>query len=80
MAFTETFLCDVCGQVKKQESEDWWLAWTESAASPVPGEAEQPSIRLTPWNSFLAHSSDARHLCSVSCAHTLIDRWMLAEL
>jgi hypothetical protein len=78
MAFTETFRCDVCNKTKSEESEDWWLAWTETI-SPLPGEAEQPVIKVTPWHPFLAHSAEVRHLCGARCVHTLTDRWMTAE-
>jgi len=78
MAFTETFHCDVCGKAKSEESEDWWLAWTETL-SPAPGDPEQRSMRLTPWNGFLSHSAEIRHLCGASCVHTLMDRWMMKK-
>jgi len=77
MAFTEEFFCDVCNNTKNEESEDWWLAWTETI-SPLPGQPEQTVMKLTPWHSFLAHSADVRHLCGARCAHTLMDRWMLS--
>ena len=80
MAFTESFHCDVCNKAKNEDSEDWWLAWTETAASPVAGEGEQPVMKLTPWNNFLAHSAEVRHLCCASCVHTLMGRWMLAKM
>lgn len=80
MAFTESFHCDVCNKAKLEDSEDWWLAWTESVASPVEGEGEQPVMKLTPWNNFLAHSAEVRHLCCATCVHTLTGRWMLARL
>lgn len=78
MAFTEAFHCDVCGKPKGEEVEDWWLAWTETI-SPVPGEPEQPVMRLTRWHPFLAHSAEVRHLCTATCVYTLMGRWMLAE-
>lgn len=77
MAFSEEFFCDVCNSPKNEESEDWWLAWTETI-SPLPGQPEQTVMKLTPWHSFLAHSADVRHLCGARCAHTLMDRWMLS--
>ena len=79
MAFTEEFHCDVCGKIKNEEAEDWWLAWTESF-SPLPNEPEQSLMKVTPWHPFLAHSAEARHLCCARCMHTLADRWMIAEL
>ena len=39
MAWAETFHCDVCNKEKREESEDWWLAWTETF-SPAQGEAD----------------------------------------
>ncbi|MGA8110012.1 MAG: hypothetical protein WB974_11280 [Acidobacteriaceae bacterium] len=75
MAWTETFHCDVCGKEKSEESEDWWLAGTETF-SPAQGEPEQAAMKVTPWNGFLAHSAEMRHLCGARCAHTLLDRWM----
>jgi hypothetical protein len=75
MAWTETFHCDVCGTGKSEQSTDWWLAWTEPL-SPAEGEPEQPAMKLTPWNGFLAHSAEMRHLCGARCMHTLLDRWM----
>jgi hypothetical protein len=78
MAFNETFRCDVCGKEKSEEAEGWWLGSVETL-SPAEGEAEQPAIKVTPWNGFLAHSAEVRHLCGAGCVHTLMDRWMLAE-
>lgn len=75
MAFTEAFYCDVCNKEKSADSEDWWLAWTETFA-PLRGEPEQPLIKVTPWHAFLAHSAEVRHLCGAGCVHTLADRWM----
>lgn len=75
MAWTETFHCDVCGKEKSEESEDWWLAWTEKL-SPAENEPEQPTLRVTRWNGFLAHGSGIRHLCGARCVHTTLDRWM----
>lgn len=75
MAFTESFHCDVCGKAKSDESEDWWLAWTETM-SPLPGEPGQPQMRVTPWHGLLAHSAETRHLCGARCVQTLMDRWM----
>lgn len=80
MAFTESFHCDVCNTPRNDGSEDWWLAWSETRSSPVRGDEEQPALRFTPWNNFLAHSADVRHLCCARCAHTLMDRWMTSEL
>lgn len=74
MAWTETFCCDICGKEKHEESEDWWLAWDEEI-SPTP-EVHQPMLKVTHWNSFLAHDSTAKHLCGGRCAHTLLDRWL----
>lgn len=78
MAFSETFNCDVCNKEKDEETTDWWLVWPEPV-SPQAGDREQPAIKITPWNSFLAHSAEVRHLCGARCVHTLMDRWMLAE-
>ncbi len=78
MAFTETFHCNVCGKAKSEESEDWWLAWTETL-SPAPGDPEQKAMKVTPWNSFLAHSAEMRHLCGASCVNTMMGRWMLTK-
>lgn len=75
MAFTETFLCDVCGKAKSEESEDWWLAWTESFL-PTPEAAPLPLLKIIPWNMLLSHDSQARHLCGARCGQTLMDRWM----
>lgn len=78
MAWTETFHCDVCGKGKNEASEDWWLAWTEPF-SPAQNEPEQRTLRITPWNAFLAHSADTRHLCGARCLHTTLDRWMAED-
>lgn len=74
MAFTETFTCNVCEKPKSEEVEDWWLAWEENI-SPMPG-VEQPVLRVTHWNDFLAHSAEVKHLCGIQCAQTLLGRWM----
>lgn len=78
MAFSESFHCDVCNKAKDEDTEDWWLAWSETVAG-APGDPNQPVVKLTPWNSFLAHSSEMQHLCGARCAHTILDRWMTAE-
>lgn len=74
MAFTETFLCNVCGKPKSEEACDWWLAWQE-CVSPVP-KVEQPVLKVSRWNDFLAHDAVVKHLCGARCAQTLLDRWM----
>jgi hypothetical protein len=74
MAFTETYRCDVCGK-PKGGAEDWWLATSEQLA-PLPGVPDQPTLKLTPWNMFLSHAHDVKHLCGARCAQTLLDRWM----
>jgi hypothetical protein len=76
MAWTETFHCDVCNKEKSERSEDWWLSWTEKFSTAA-GEPEQRVIKVTPWNGFLAHSADVRHLCGARCMHTIMDRWMM---
>lgn len=78
MAFTEAFHCDVCNKSRNEEAEGWWLAWTEEF-SPLPGQPEQPAIKVTPWNGFLAHSAEVKHLCGARCVQTLMDRWILAH-
>lgn len=79
MAWSETYLCDVCGKVKPEDEQDWWLAWTETM-TPVPGEPSQPVLKITPWNLLLSHSAEVKHLCGAQCAQTHTDRWMAAEL
>jgi len=78
MAWTESFHCDVCNKAKDEETEDWWLAWTETVSG-APGDAEQRAVKLTPWNNFLAHSAEMKHLCGARCVHTMLDRWMTAK-
>jgi hypothetical protein len=34
-------------------------------------------MKVTPWNNFLSHSAEVRHLCGARCVHTITDRWML---
>ena len=75
MAWAEKFRCNVCGKEKREEAEDWWLAWTEKF-SPAEGEREQAVMKVTPWNGFLSHSADVQHLCGGRCVHTVMDRWM----
>lgn len=75
MAFTETFRCEVCGKIKSQGSEDWWLAWAEQV-SPMPGAAPLPQLRFTPWDVLLSHQAEVHHLCGARCAQTVMDRWM----
>jgi len=78
MAWTESFHCDVCNKEKSEEAGDWWLAMTDTL-KPAPHEPEQRLVKVTPWNSFLAHSADVRHLCGSRCVHTLMDRWMMPK-
>lgn len=78
MAWTETYHCDVCGKDKNEEAEDWWLAWFERLSA-TPNEPDQPALKLSPWNAFLSHDSQAKHLCGARCAQTLMDRWMTAR-
>ncbi len=75
MAFTETFRCEVCGKVKSEESEDWWLAWVEHV-SPMPDASPMPQLRFMPWDMLLSHHAEVRHLCGARCAQTLMNRWM----
>jgi hypothetical protein len=75
MAWTESYHCDVCGRAKNEDQHDWWLAFTDTL-SPTPNAPEQPLLKLTPWNDFLSHSAEVRHLCGARCAHTGVDRWM----
>jgi len=75
MAFTETFRCEICGKVKNEGSEDWWLSWAEHF-SPIPDATPLPLLRFTPWDVLLSHQAEVRHLCGARCAHTLMDRWM----
>jgi hypothetical protein len=75
MAWTETYSCDVCGKAKSEEAGDWWLAWNETL-SPTPDAPQQPVLKITPWNAFLSHDVDAKHLCGARCAQTIMDRWM----
>ena len=79
MAWTESFHCNVCGRAKSEDQHDWWLAAVESV-SPTPSAPEQPVLRVTPWNDFVAHSADIRHLCGARCAQTELDRWMTSIL
>lgn len=79
MAWTETYHCDVCGRPKNEDQHDWWLASIESI-SPAPEMRSQPILRVTPWNDFLSHSADVKHLCGARCAQTEMDRWMTATL
>ncbi|MBT9331019.1 hypothetical protein [Paracidobacterium acidisoli] len=79
MAWNEIFRCDICGKEKSEESEDWWLSWTERLA-PLPGEPEQPLLKITRWHTFLSHDASVRHLCGQRCAQTLMDRWMTAKI
>jgi len=75
MAWTETYHCDVCGRAKIENQHDWWLAFVDTL-SPTPNAPEQSALRITPWNEFLSHSSEVRHLCGARCAQTEVDRWM----
>jgi hypothetical protein len=75
MAFSETFHCDVCSKAKREESEDWWLAWTEQIP-PTRDAAPMPQLRFMPWDTLLSHEAEVRHLCGARCAQTLMDRWM----
>jgi len=79
MAWTENYLCDVCGRSKTENQHDWWLGSIE-AVTPTPYAPEQPVLKLTPWNEFLSHSADVKHLCGARCAQTEIDRWMTSFL
>lgn len=74
MAWTERFLCDICGKAKA-ESDAWWLARQE-CHNAQDGTPFQPLLKLQPWNNLMAHSADAKHLCGAACAHKYLDRWM----
>ncbi len=75
MAWTETFHCDVCNKQRKEESEDWWLAWDEPVASAT-NKSGVPAVKIVRWDLLLSHATEARHLCGASCLHTMLDRWM----
>ncbi|HEX4022538.1 MAG TPA: hypothetical protein VHX63_15435 [Acidobacteriaceae bacterium] len=74
MAWTERYVCDVCGK-KKTESEDWWLALID-CHSAQDGTPSQPVLKLQPWNNLVAHSAETKHLCGAACMHKFLDRWM----
>lgn len=78
MAWSESFHCDVCGKAKSEEAEDWWLVWPERM-SPLPGEPDQPVLKVTRWHVLFSHDAAVKHLCGARCAQTLMDRWMTAE-
>ncbi len=77
MAWTESYHCDVCNS-PRNDAEDWWLAWTETLQADG-NSAEQPVLKVTPWNHTLSHGREARHLCGARCAQTFMDRWMRGE-
>jgi hypothetical protein len=79
MAWTENYLCDVCGRAKHEDQHDWWLALVETM-SHTPGSPEQPVLRVTPWHDFISHASGVLHLCGARCVQTELDRWMTASL
>jgi hypothetical protein len=41
-----------------------------------PGSEDEPMLKMTGWNTALAHAAEVRHLCGARCAQTLVDRWM----
>lgn len=75
MSWTETYHCDVCGKAKSDSGGDWWLAWMGTTAG-EPGSEDEPMLKMTGWNTALAHAAEVRHLCGARCAQTLVDRWM----
>jgi thiamine monophosphate synthase len=78
MAWAESYHCDVCGKEKNEESVDWWLVWVERF-TPNGSEVVQPLMKITPWDAFLSHAAEMRHICGARCAQTLLNRWMLNE-
>lgn len=74
MAWTERYMCDVCGKPKR-ESEEWWLGMLECDVA-HDGSPAQPTMRIQPWNNLLAHSAVSKHICGAVCAHKFLDRWM----
>lgn len=78
MALSESYQCDVCG-TKKSESDEWWLAWLECMPSGPDGVIGMPLLKLTRWDTALAHSSGVRHLCGARCSGTMMDRWMAEQ-
>ena len=74
MAWTERYLCDVCGKPKR-ESEEWWVAMLD-CNNVQDGTPSQPSVKMQPWNNLIAHSAEAKHICGAVCAHKFLDRWM----
>ena len=75
MAWTETYHCDVCRRARmKTSTTGGWPRSTRSRR--LPTRPHQPLLRLTPWNEFLSHSADVKHLCGARCAQTELDRWM----
>lgn len=74
MAWTERFMCDICGK-QKADNDAWWLARMGCHDS-RDGSPMQPMLKLHPWNNLVAHSAEAKHLCGAACAHKYLDRWM----
>ena len=79
MAWTETYHCDVCGKAKNEEARTTG-GWRGARNSrPRRMIRQQPVLKITPWNRFLSHDADVKHLCGARCAQTIMDRWMLAR-
>ncbi|MHB1937700.1 MAG: hypothetical protein ACYCOR_14080 [Acidobacteriaceae bacterium] len=75
MAWIERFTCDVRSKQQTRVEGDWWIGLNECATSAGP-KSGQLTLKLTPWNNALVHSSESKHLCGAGCAHTFLDRWM----
>lgn len=78
MAFSESYHCDVCGSEMSENSQDWWLIWNDTF-TPLRGEATQPMLLVTAWETLQAHNAGTKHVCGAACAQTLLNRWMLEK-
>ena len=74
MAWDESFICDICGNMKL-ESNHWWMVTLRDVLC---FEEDQHSrhFTLVPWNAGECRNPKIRHVCGEGCATKALERFM----
>mgnify|MGYP001544478491 CR=1 FL=1 len=74
MAWDESFICDICGNIKL-ESNHWWMV---SLGDVFCFEEGQPArhFTLVPWDAAESRNPKVHHICGEGCATKALERFM----
>lgn len=72
MSKIATYKCNYCPTLK-QESNHWWLVGEFSVQT---HEGRVAFFGLRPWDGSTAQLPDIEHICSESCAHKALAKYM----